>query len=66
MAKIFLINAHHKSSFSEGRLNKTLLDTAEVFFKELGHETRTFNTDDNWIVEEQLERESGITIKLEL
>ena len=56
MSKIFLINAHHKYPFSEGRLNQTLLETAKEMFLAKGHEVKLTNTDDEWSADQELEK----------
>lgn len=48
MSNILIINAHHKYPFSEGRLNKTLADKAEVLLQAKGHVTRRVDVDDGW------------------
>lgn len=56
MANILIINAHHHYSFSEGKLNKTLVQIAEEKLTEKGYATNTVHTDEDWNVEEELEK----------
>ena len=64
MANILIINAHHEYPFSEGKLNKTLVDIAEQHLAAKGHETQTVHTDDDWNVEEELERHQWADVVL--
>lgn len=54
MLKILLINAHHAYPFSEGNLNRAMVDKAEAIFEKHGHETRCVNVDAGWDVDQEL------------
>ena len=54
MDKVFIINAHYKTPFSEGRLNASLVDLAKKKLNEKGIEVRVFNTDGEWDIAQQL------------
>ncbi|WP_207062572.1 NAD(P)H-dependent oxidoreductase [Motiliproteus sp. SC1-56] len=56
MSNILIINTHHHYPFSEGRLNRTLVEAAENLLTTRGHATRTVNVDDAWEVEQELEK----------
>lgn len=55
MKNVFIINAHHKYPFAEGRLNGTLVDRARAQLQAKGHEVRVLETDNGWDVEGELE-----------
>lgn len=55
MSNILIINAHHKYPFSEGRLNKSLVEKADYLLKTKGHSTRIISTDNEWDVDKELE-----------
>ena len=55
MSKVFIINAHHKYPFSEGRLNKTLVENAKQQLNKAGHEVRVTDIDEGWIDQQELE-----------
>ncbi|GAA5316776.1 MAG: NAD(P)H-dependent oxidoreductase [Candidatus Pelagadaptatus aseana] len=52
---VLIINAHHQYPFSEGRLNSTLVQTADELLKAKGHDTRVVVIDDGWDVETELQ-----------
>ena len=56
MRKILIINAHHYYSFAESKLNAALVEKAELLLTGQGHETRTAKIDDEWNVEQELEK----------
>ncbi len=56
MANILIINGHHHYPFSEGRLNKSLVERAVKNLSERGHTIQVVHTDETWNVEEQLEK----------
>jgi modulator of drug activity B len=56
MANILIINAHHYYPFAEGKLNKTLVGIAQELLVEKGHTLKLVHTDDEWVVEEELEK----------
>lgn len=64
MSKVFIINAHHKYPFAEGRLNGTLVHLADEVLAEQGHETRVLNVDDGWDVETELENHQWADVVL--
>lgn len=54
MSNILIINAHHHYSFSEGKLNGTLVQMADEFLTAKGHQTRIVDVDKGWDVEQEL------------
>ena len=54
MSKVLIINAHQYYSFSEGKLNATLVDVASSILIEKGHEVKTVTMTDSIDVEAQL------------
>lgn len=56
MPNVFIINGHHKYSFSEGRLNASLAERAASFFKDKGYEVKTTATDEPYSVEAEIEK----------
>lgn len=64
MANIFIINAHHYYPFAEGKLNKTFVDVADKILKDKKHTTKIFHTDNEWNVEEELEKHKWADIIL--
>lgn len=54
MSNILMINAHHHYSFSEGKLNGTLVQMAEELLTAKGHQTRIVDVDKGWDVEQEL------------
>lgn len=64
MSNVLIINAHHQYPFSEGRLNKSLVELAEKVLKTKSHITRTVNIDEDWQVNEQLENHQWADIIL--
>ena len=64
MANILIINGHHYYPFAEGRLNTTLMDTADEVLKAKGHNTKIVRTDDEWDVEEELEKHKWADVVL--
>ena len=56
MANILIINAHHHYPFAEGRLNKSLVKIADELLIAKGHTTKIVHTDNEWDVEEELEK----------
>ncbi len=54
MSNILIINAHQKYPFAEGRLNGTLVRTADEALTEAGHSTRVVTVEDGWDVEREL------------
>jgi len=64
MSNILIINAHHKTEFSEGKLNSTLVQTAEELLKVKGHNTRIVKVEDGWDVEAELKNHQWADIIL--
>lgn len=64
MTNILIINAHHYYSFSEGKLNKALVQIAQEQLTAKGHVTKTVHTDDDWNVEQELEKHQWADIVL--
>lgn len=56
MKNVLIINAHEPYPFSEGKLNKTLVEMAEKNLSEKGYEIKTTSVQDPWNVEEELEK----------
>ncbi len=52
---IFIINAHHYSDFSKGKLNQTFIDKAVEVLKSKGHEIRLTKVDDGYDIEKELD-----------
>ncbi len=55
MNKAFIINAHHPSAFSTGRLNRSLVDLATNLLRGTGYEVRHTDMLDGWDVEAELD-----------
>lgn len=55
MTKALIINAHHQYPFSEGRLNRSLVNIAEEVLKAKSYETRIVEVDQEWKIEEELD-----------
>ncbi len=55
MNKAFIINAHHPSAFSTGRLNRSLVDLATNLLRGKGYEVRHTDMLDGWDVEAELD-----------
>lgn len=56
MKNILIINAHQHYPFSEGRLNKTLVEKAQIFLKEKGYSVKTTISQEDYDVQEELEK----------
>jgi len=56
MSNILIINAHHYYPFAEGKLNQTLVERATEQLKAKGYTIDVVHTDEEWNVEEQLEK----------
>lgn len=56
MKNIFLINGHQKFPFSEGKLNASLVEKAETYFKSKGYEIRVTTMEDDYDVNEEIEK----------
>lgn len=55
MSKVLIINAHHYYPFSEGKLNRTLVEKAEELLRAMGHETRVVDVDSDINVEQEIQ-----------
>ena len=55
MKNIYIINAHQYYEFSEGALNKALVQKAKELLEEKGYEVRTVTMQDEYNVEQELE-----------
>ena len=64
MSNVFIINAHHKYSFSEGRLNESLVENAETQLIKKGHSVKVLNIADGWEIDDQLENHQWADIVL--
>lgn len=57
MKKVLLINGHQRyEGFAEGRLNQTLIDTAQDLLNTMGHETRTTIVEQGYEITDELEK----------
>lgn len=56
MNKIFMINAHQPYPFSEGRLNRSLVERATEFLQGRGYELKHTNMIDEFDVDEEIEK----------
>ncbi len=54
MKNIFLINAHEFYPFAEGRLNRTLVETATQNLEAKGYEVRHTTMKDDWDVDQEI------------
>ncbi|CAM2010178.1 NAD(P)H-dependent oxidoreductase [Acanthopleuribacter pedis] len=64
MSHVLLINAHHYYPFAEGKLNQALVDLADEVLTAKGHTTQIMHTDNEWNVEEELEKHQWADIVL--
>lgn len=55
MSKVFIINAHHKYPFSEGKLNASLVQLATEVLIEKKYEVRVSTVDAGWSIEDELD-----------
>ena len=56
MKNIFIINGHQKYPFSEGRLNASLTEKAENFFKNSGYTVKKTTMEDDYEVSQEIEK----------
>ena len=56
MKNIFIINGHEPYPFSEGRLNRTLAETASDILKARGCEVRMTSMQDQWDVDAEINK----------
>ncbi|OEC35852.1 modulator of drug activity B [Pseudomonas cuatrocienegasensis] len=56
MKKVLLINAHHPYSYSPGRLNATLIERAESYFRAKGYEVEKTVTAEAYDVDAEVEK----------
>lgn len=56
MNKVFIINAHEPYPFSEGRLNRTLVDMAQEHLENKGYEVQHSSLLDGYSVDEEIEK----------
>ena len=56
MKKIFIINGHQKYPFSEGRLNASLVQKAESYFKTKGYDIKVTTMEDDYEINEEIEK----------
>ena len=54
MSNIFIINAHQKYPFAEGRLNNSLAQMADKLLTSRGHATRSVNMEQDWDVDREI------------
>lgn len=55
MKRVFIINGHQSYPFSEGKLNATLTEKADTFFKSLSYETLITHTENTYDVAQEIE-----------
>lgn len=56
MKNVFIINGHQKYPFSEGRLNASLIEKAEEYFKSKACEIKVTTMEDDYDVNEEIEK----------
>ncbi|QCK16146.1 NAD(P)H-dependent oxidoreductase [Mangrovivirga cuniculi] len=56
MKNVLIINGHQEYSFSEGKLNKTLVQKATDFFSQGGYNVKNIHTEEDFNVEEEIEK----------
>ena len=56
MKKVFIINGHQQYPFSPGNLNRTLVEKAISIFEKEGLEIRTTNSENPYVVDEEIEK----------
>jgi len=56
MKIVFIINGHQKYPFSEGRLNASLTEKAETFFKNNGYTVKKTTMEDDYEVSQEIEK----------
>ncbi|WP_052600063.1 NAD(P)H-dependent oxidoreductase [Aureispira sp. CCB-QB1] len=56
MKNVFIINGHQKYPFSEGKLNASLTERAELFFKEMDCEVQITRMEDSYNVTEEIDK----------
>ncbi len=56
MKNIFIINGHQKYPFSEGKLNATLAEKAQIFFESKGFNVQKTTMEDSYEVSEEIEK----------
>lgn len=55
MKNVFIINAHQKYPFSEGKLNASLVEKAMAHFSAKGYETRLTTMEDDYDIDQEIE-----------
>ncbi|MEX0332696.1 MAG: NAD(P)H-dependent oxidoreductase [Puniceicoccaceae bacterium] len=56
MKNIFIINAHQKYPFSEGKLNGTLVDMARTHLEETGYAVQLTTMEDDYAIDAEIEK----------
>lgn len=56
MKNVFIINGHEPYPFSEGKLNRTLVEMAEEHLKVKGCEVKVTTMQDEWDVDAEIEK----------
>jgi modulator of drug activity B len=64
MKNVLIINAHQYYSFAEGKLNKALIEKAEKFLKNKDYKTKITTSENEYNVEEELEKHKWADIIL--
>lgn len=64
MKNVLIINAHHQYPFSEGQLNKALVEMADTLLREKGYQTKIVHTDEEWDVNAELEKHQWADVVL--
>ena len=64
MPHVFLINAHQPYPFSEGKLNKTLIDMATTYLEGNGYTTDLTTMTEGWDVDKEIEKHQAADVVL--
>jgi modulator of drug activity B len=56
MKNVFLINAHQRWPFSEGKMNRSLVEIAMANLKNKGYDVQITTMQDNYNVEKEIEK----------
>ncbi len=56
MKKVLILNGHKKYAFSEGKLNKSLIEKATVQLEKAGYEVKSTITEEEYSVEEEINK----------
>ncbi len=64
MQNVFIINAHEPYPFSEGRLNRSLVDRARAHLEEKGYAVRLTTMQDDYNVDEEIEKHRWADVQI--